>query len=84
VLNHIFFWAWAICRDAELAVLGDDSDGVCIARTPIRRDAAGVLPSQGSGVDDEPDPDDLEHLDGDTEDDLDEDGFRVDDEGEDS
>ena len=82
VLNHIYFWAWAICRDADLAVLDDGSDAVYIARTPLRRDAAGMLPSQGSGDDEDPDPEDLEHIDGDADDELEADEF--DEEGDDS
>lgn len=73
VLNHVFFWAWAICGDADSAVLDDGSDAVYLERTPLRRDEAGMLPTQGSGVDDEPDPEDLEHIDDEVDDDLDDD-----------
>jgi hypothetical protein len=74
VLNHVFFWAWAICGDADSAVLDDGSDAVYLERTPLRRDEAGMLPTQGSGANDEPDPEDLEHID-DEVDDLDDDEF---------
>lgn len=74
VLNHMFFWAWAICGDADLAVLDDGSNAVWIDHAPLRRDTAGMLPSQGTGLDEEPEPEDLEDLKGDLdEDDLDED-----------
>lgn len=69
VLNHVFFWAWAVCGDADLAMLDDGSNAVWIEHAPLRRDAAGLLPSQGTGLDEDPDPEDLEDL----EDDLDED-----------
>lgn len=75
VLNHLFFWAWAICGDADRVALDDGSDAVWIEHAPLRRDAAGMAPTQGTGVDDEPEPEDLEHLDDDPldEDDIDED-----------
>lgn len=73
VLNHVFFWAWAICGDADTALLDDGSDAVWIERAPVRRDEAGMVPSQGTGEADEPDPDDLEHVD-DVQDELDAEG----------
>jgi hypothetical protein len=79
VLNHVFFWAWAICGDADLALLDDGSDAVWIERTPLRRDEAGMVPSQGTGEDDEPDPEDLEHVDDDVDDSLDDSEDEVDD-----
>lgn len=77
VLNHVFFWAWAICGDADLALLDDGSDAIWIEHAPLRRDESGMVPAQGTGDDDEPDPDDLEHdelddLDDELDDDLDE------------
>ena len=76
VLNHVFFWAWAIGGEADITALGDESEGVTIERTPLRRDEAGLVASQGTGEDDDPDPVDLEHAnddleDLDTDDDLD-------------
>jgi hypothetical protein len=62
VLNHVFFWAWVICGDADRAVLDNESESVWIARAPLTRHEAGVAPTPGSGEDDTPDPDDLEHL----------------------
>lgn len=70
VLNHVFFWAWAICADNERAALDDGSESVWIARSPVSRHEIGVAPSLGSGEDDMPDPNDLEHVD---EDELDDD-----------
>lgn len=74
VLNHVFFWAWAICGDADLSLLEDGSDAVWVERSPLRRDEASMTPSQGTGEDDDADPEDLEHLDDDeldVDDDLD-------------
>jgi hypothetical protein len=81
VLNHVFFWAWAICGDNEQAVLDDGSESVWIARSPVARHEIGVAPSLGSGEDEIPDPNDLEHVD-DLDDDAELMGF--DDEVEDS
>lgn len=62
VLNHIHFWAWVICGDNDRAVLEREWTGLSIDRTPLRLEAAGVLPSSGTGDDEEADPDDLESL----------------------
>lgn len=65
VLNHVFFWAWAICREADLALLDDGSRAVWVDRSPIRRDESGAPPTVGDGQQDFADPEDIEHLDDD-------------------
>lgn len=79
VVNHVFFWAWSICGDLDSVVLEGDSSAVRIEHTPLRLDEVGLEPSEGTGGDDEPDPDDLELIDDDLDDDSDEDDDDVDD-----
>jgi hypothetical protein len=75
VLNHVFFWAWAICGNADLALLDDGSDAVWVEHRPLKRHEAGMVPSQGTGVDDIADLVDLEDEEVANEGDLDDDGF---------
>jgi hypothetical protein len=82
VLNHVFFWAWAICGDADIALLDDGSEAVWVEPSPLRRDEAGMTPSQGTGEDDDPDPEDLEQFDDDL--DLDDEVDNLDDDREDA
>lgn len=63
VLNHVFFWAWAICGEQGSVRLDDGSGVVTVHHDPLTRHQVGLPKFIGSGVSDDPDPQDVEDLD---------------------